>query len=931
MRDRLAKCGGFLRNTDVQAVLLLAAFPFVYFWQVTLGRGVWFTSDIVSIYHPFGVELGRSLAQGRLPLWAPEILAGFPLLAEGHVSAFYPVYRLLYALWPAHYALSYAMLFHLAWAGVGMYACGRSLGFRPAGALLAGLAFSLNGFTLEKLYHTPILITGSWLPWLIFLQNRFQRARAARRGSSGVWLVLTALAFALELVAGFPQIALLSAIALVYFGILGQLVHPFGHGARPGGVGSPSLRRLASAAFWTVAPTILGIGIAAIQLVPTIELIGFSVRSQNLSSSYLTEYSFPPAFLSQFVLPFAQGEPTEHTNEYWAYFGLAPFVFALLAPILRRDRRTFFTALFALGALVLALGNLNPAYDLIARLPVFSLFRTPARFILLFLFAAVILGATGFEELSNCLARAPISRMAIGIAVIFGALTAGVIGLAWQEPIEFWLQAWQILPIVFALVLVAALFFAWKRRWQAASFGAFVIGLTFVDLACYAPPFLQTLAALTPPSYVESVPRSVPLLQNGRVYTDLSVVPTVPAVRGSLLPNTALVFRKASVQANSPLVYSRHDAFLSNLKPAMLNLLNVRYFLLPLEPRFTDRTSGPAGWLALDVLNNEIAIPSTPSRAVEVASYTEGLGDLEARTPVANLLVRLDDGSVQSYPLRLGIETDEWDFDRAEAIGAIKRDRATVARTFSGFVRSFGRTFAAHTYVGRFALGPETRNVVAVEVHSFVPNGRLTIERISLVDERGEGHSLAASSHKDDFELAYMSDTVAAWENLNVLPRAFIVHDAQVLDDTTTLARMQSPEWHPEQTVFLNGGQALPEAVPLPKAVPLPPAVSEGPWHDDVDFAQDAPERVELTANTDRAGYLVLADSWYPGWKVAVDGRAAPVYRADLIVRAVPLEPGEHRIVFEYEPFSLRLGAIISFLSLVAVLGTAIAVNRIEV
>ncbi len=901
--------------------MLLAAFPFVYFWQVTLAQGVWFTSDIISIYHPFSVELARSLAQGRLPLWAPEILAGFPLLAEGHVSAFYPVYRLLYGVLPAHIALSYAMLLHLAWAGVGMYACGRSMGFRPASALLAGLAFSLNGFTLQKLYHTPIVVVGSWLPWLIFLQNCSRRARVAGNGRAGAWLVLTVLAIGLQLLAGHPQTALLSAIAFACFGMFGELVQPFEPGKGPGALRrlEQNLRRLTKAAFWTAAPIVLGIGIAAIQLVPTVELIGFSVRSQSLSSSYLTEYSFPPAFLTQFVLPYAQGEPTEHTNEYWAYFGLAPFAFAFLAPILRRDRRTLFTALFALAALFLAFGNLNPLYDLIDRLPVFGLFRTPARYIELFLFAAVILSATGFEEMLNHLPRGPVGRVATGIAVVFGVLTVGAIGLARLQPIEFWLQAWQLLPGVLGLLLVAALVFAWERRWQAATFGAFVIGLTFVDLACYAPPFLQTLAALTPPSYVESVPRSVPLLQSGRVYTDLAIVPTVPAMRGSLSPNTALVFTKSSIQVNSPLIYSRHDAFLSHLRPAMLNALNARYYLLPLEPRFTDRTSGPAAWLALDVLDNEIVIPPTPSVAVEVISYAEGLADLEERTPVAQVLLRLDDGTVQTYPLRLGVETDEWDFDRANAAGATKRNHATVARTFTGFVRSFGRTFPAHTFVGSFALGSGTRNVVAVDVHSLVPKGRLTIERISLVDERGQERSLATLSKKDNFQLVYMSDTVAGWENLDVLPRAFIVHAAQVLDDTATLARLQAPEWQPEQTVFLNEGQALPEPV------------SAGPSHDVVAFAQDAPERVELTAETDRAGYLVLADSWYPGWKVTVDGRAAPLYRADLIVRAVPLEPGEHRVVFEYEPFSLRLGAVISIVSLIIALGGAVAVNRIEV
>ena len=49
-------------------------------------------------------------------------------------------------------------------------------------------------------------------------------------------------------------------------------------------------------------------------------------------------------------------------------------------------------------------------------------------------------------------------------------------------------------------------------------------------------------------------------------------------------------------------------------------------------------------------------------------------------------------------------------------------------------------------------------------------------------------------------------------------------------------------------------------------------------------------------------GYLVVADSFVPGWTAAEDGRPVPILRADWAFRAVPLSPGTHEVVLQYGP-----------------------------
>jgi uncharacterized membrane protein YfhO len=89
------------------------------------------------------------------------------------------------------------------------------------------------------------------------------------------------------------------------------------------------------------------------------------------------------------------------------------------------------------------------------------------------------------------------------------------------------------------------------------------------------------------------------------------------------------------------------------------------------------------------------------------------------------------------------------------------------------------------------------------------------------------------------------------------------------------------------------------------------------------------PERVVIEAHLDEAGLLLLTDAWYPGWHATVDGQRASVCRADLLFRAVELEAGSHRVVFEFRPHTLWLGGAASASGLVVILVAAFVFRRV--
>ena len=109
---------------------------------------------------------------------------------------------------------------------------------------------------------------------------------------------------------------------------------------------------------------------------------------------------------------------------------------------------------------------------------------------------------------------------------------------------------------------------------------------------------------------------------------------------------------------------------------------------------------------------------------------------------------------------------------------------------------------------------------------------------------------------------------------------------------SAALTALADPNFDPSQTVILERSDETAPVLPLH----LPPSAAA----------------VTIPVNLVRAGWVVLADTGYPGWVVTVDGRAAPLRHGDYAFRAVAVPPGVHTVVFDYQPDSLRQGLFLT-------------------
>jgi hypothetical protein len=146
------------------------------------------------------------------------------------------------------------------------------------------------------------------------------------------------------------------------------------------------------------------------------------------------------------------------------------------------------------------------------------------------------------------------------------------------------------------------------------------------------------------------------------------------------------------------------------------------------------------------------------------------------------------------------------------------------------------------------------------------------------------------------------------------LPRVFLVGQTQVADDAATLRGILDPAVIAGRTAWLAPESGVPSLV--------------GSVHSSAgSCALDSysNNRLQATCQVEGPALAVFVEQYDKGWQATVDGQAVPILRANLIMRAVALQPGEHRIAMEFRTPGLRVGALLTLLSLMVlgILATA--------
>lgn len=164
---------------------------------------------------------------------------------------------------------------------------------------------------------------------------------------------------------------------------------------------------------------------------------------------------------------------------------------------------------------------------------------------------------------------------------------------------------------------------------------------------------------------------------------------------------------------------------------------------------------------------------------------------------------------------------------------------------------------------------------------------------------------------KSPLPLAKVDDIAGfgIYENPRVMPRFFFAPRIERAADLEDAARrMHALGFEPSKTALVEGDLA-----------------SGGRSAGEVAVVCYSDREIRLRTHSVGDAFLVAADSWYPGWRLEIDGRRASLYPTDVAFRGVALPAGEHLVVMRFVPGILYGSAAVSGLALLAVLAALLA------
>ncbi len=270
------------------------------------------------------------------------------------------------------------------------------------------------------------------------------------------------------------------------------------------------------------------------------------------------------------------------------------------------------------------------------------------------------------------------------------------------------------------------------------------------------------------------------------------------------------------------------------------------------------------GWVAQQFIS--------PADLARLTANTPLLDSLAAEGPLVRVAVPQPQDSLLNFYLQ-----NQFAADRISSIDISAASR--IPESLTAFVGAF----AGHT--ARLWLLGGVKNVAIGQAD--LPNLRQDPE-IAANIAAADGYTLTASPDGQP--------THALVRLRDYFNKATFIPSAQLGTDQENLETLGDPTWNPRATILLAPPPGAPPPAHLAtKAHPGAPAPDIG-----IDITRYTPHAIDLHLARSPGGYVLINDQYDPDWQVQVNGKPAPLLRADYLLRAVEVPPGESTITLRY-------------------------------
>lgn len=733
-------------------------------------------SDIPSLVYPWRMFVIETLKSGVFPLWNPYYFAGMPLLANFQ-SAVFSLSNIFFLFFPKINAWSIGIISQSFLTMFFTFLFLRHLKLSKIAAIFGGIVFAFSGFSLMWLEYNLHGWVGMWLPLLLLITDKIIETKKIK------WVFLGSFILAIQIFAGYPQIVFYSLTAVAFYTVF------FRH--------SLSLR--------VVLFVLLGISLAAVQILPGWEALRLSVRKIDPIANLSSGGFLPWENLIALLAPDFFGNPA--TYNFWGrpwydnfalYVGVLPLVFTVFTVFLRKDRVSQFFTFLVFFALLLALPN--PVAKWISKTGIYGVNAISARIIFLLDFSLAILAALGLDWL--------ITKFK-------------------NDSYQGNKNRKKILIILF--VFLAILFSLWF----------------FVLTANKFFPQAEWLIHLS-------------------VAKRNLILPTAIFFLLVLILIFLLFFKK---------YFPPYFFYFSIILILFLGTFDLFRF----------------GWKYLPFSKPELVFPLTPT--IEFLQSKEKPFRVEfGETIPQNMWMTYGLESAAGYDAMAPLRYTQF-------LGALRTGKVD---------NPYGRVAQVENYESKLFDLLNIKYVLAVK---FNERG-----------ERGIEGKPRPIFQDPKFKLVFEDKSVQIYENINALPRAFLVHNIVFKkNDQEIIDEILSPKFDLSKSIVLE------ESVDL----------EDGKFDsqkESVNYLKYTSQESVIKTNSEIESFLFVADAFYPGWQAFIDGKETKIYRANFAFRAVKVPAGIHEVKFIYNPVTFRLGLFISlgtFLMILSEVGVVFFVKII--
>jgi hypothetical protein len=821
---------------------------------------------------PINRLVGDLYRQGEIPIWNPYQAAGDPIAVQYSSRVFFP-YQILENISPT-WTWDYFILGRLWFAGFFTFLFLITLRLSILPAFLGGLFYMFSGSLVWFINLEQMANVAMMLPFMMFALEKLVAQGTGSR------IALAAIAMALVLLAGQPEVALY-VLALGGLYLVMRAIDLYG-------------RQLGRPFLASVIAGLLALGLAAPLLLPFLEYMEQAYHMHSPSRNIWLEGFTPLQWLMATLIPTFFEVPIQHRlgpeNGIWdflgGYIGILPLLLMMFAFFQVKSRWWKYLIFFFTISSCIILKNLGIfPFKYIGALPLFDQTWSQRWAGPVWTFSFAIVAALAVEIIWHKKRQEPITA-----AIIDNNNSI--------KPHHIYNnRQTKIVWIVSSIVIGFLIFFAMFHF--AEFYSRLLSAPPFDDL--YERKFLPTAVFM------------------GCAVAFLTLV-------GALLILKYWSHSKSGLYALIALALNELWFVIPKGYPPAFLYLKLIPFLIGLivvwqcgQQRWKKALIGTSivvfAYGVIDYMAPrglpEQADPFTPPPYVKFLQEQEGL-------------FRVAGGGGVLMP----------NFASAVGFYDVRFISSLSVKTYHDFVNRFLRRYPLPFINTLWFTGLSKRydGMLSIDVNQFTQEAEKDIQaQLKFYSVLGVKYFVMPSaSHLEEggasnFRLVY-DEEVSIYENLKVLPRTFVVHEIQWAKDyeeAQTLAAHQQFDFRK---------QAVLEDL-MPNATDEKSMAYEGPSDFQSEVVHYGARRVALKVETSRPGLAILTDVYYPGWRAEVNGQPTKIYRVNGLVRGVWLPEGEHHVVFSYWPLSYQIGftlaGIASLICLVLVMGSFFGRKRL--